>query len=80
MIGDTKKEIKEFLEYIENFVICVKVPEKRRPRARQADVPAIVQVEFIREDWEHLKETGDWRSLRKRDEQYLREAQAAEGE
>lgn len=65
--------VKGFIEYIEDFVLMQHYPAKKYSK-----VPAVVKIEFTEEDWEHLKETGDWQSLRKRDEAYLKEAQEDE--
>jgi len=65
----SKKDIREFIEYIEEFVPIQKYQPPKRSKIGMLIIP-----EFTIEDWRHLKETGDWRTLRKRDEQAYKEA------
>ena len=51
------EEIKEFIDFIENYmpVSDVKATET---------TPALIIPEFTTEHWEYLKRTGDWRALK----------------
>ena len=60
------KEIQRFINYVENYIPVSVVKENKR-----AGVPALVIIEFTKEDWEHIKETGEWKSLLQRDQKAL---------
>ncbi len=53
------KDVREFLEFVEEYMPVSNIKAKKNPQ-----IPALVIPEFTEEDWEYLKRTGDWRTLK----------------
>ena len=52
-------EVIEFIKFLENYI-----PVSQTKAEKYSQVPTLVIPEFTLEQWEFLKETGDWRALK----------------
>ncbi len=62
------KEIQGFIEFVEVYIPVSKV----RPK-KGSNVPPLVILEFTQEQWDELKSTGNWRTMKQQLDKAIKE-------